>query len=404
MLIKPFRSYWRNIRSYIFYSEQLDPLLGLRGLACLMVIWNHVEQAYGWISIHGIDLSFIGGSPSGNVAVLIFFLISGYTVGYGFFSKKYSLSWKSLRSFYINRVLRIAPAYYACILACIFIFYRQTAVSAYDIVRFFTFTANYDLNSLPFQTLLAIISTEMQFYLVAPLFFAVLNHIVRKIHPLAVGLYILFFGSAVRYLLLLSGFVNDYNGYRTNIYVTVWGNIDVFLFGMFLSYLLYERKADIIALKKRIPNAVSLLVLIGWFLWINYNLYVTIVTPWSWTQDVVNHLFLLPTSLCLVVGWYILSSNVNYVYRRGMSIVSHVVKLLIHPKTFFYGIGFLSYGLYLYHYVFFDLLYLQRPGYVIADTPSFSRFFIVLIITIITALVSYAFVESPFLRLKRKKQ
>jgi peptidoglycan/LPS O-acetylase OafA/YrhL len=397
------KTFWQTIRSYIFYSEQVDPLMGLRGFACLLVVWSHVEQIYGWIIIRNIDLTSIA-APSGLVAVLIFYLLSGYTVGYGFFSKKYTLSLPSLRSFYINRVLRIAPAYYVCILACIFIFYRQTTVTFYDIVRFFTFTANYDLTSLPFQTLLVIISTEMQFYLVAPLLFAVLTHIVRKIPPVIIGIYILCLGSAVRYLLLLLGFVNDYQGYRTNIYVTLWGNVDVFLFGMFVSYLLCERKADVIALKKRIPNPIYPLILIGWFLWINYRLYITIMTWYSWPQDVINHLFLLPPTLCLVIGWYILSTNVNYVYGHGVSTVSHVVKLLLHPKTFFFGIGFLSYGLYLYHYVFFDLLYLKRPGYDLGITPSLSRFFVVLGVTIITALISYKFVELPFLRLKHKKQ
>lgn len=392
------RTCLRTIRSYIFYSERLDPVLGLRGLACLVVIWDHLQRINGWIMIHGIDLSFIV-APDGGIAVPIFYLISGFSVGYGFFSKKYTLSIKSLRSYYINRWLRIAPAYYVCMLACIFIFYRQTAVSLHYIVRFFTFTANFDYLTLPIQQLLAILSTEMQFYLIAPLLFAALSRIVHKIHPLVVGMYILCFGCAVRYLLLTLGLVASFDMFRLNVYVTVWGMIDYFLFGMFLSYIICERKADVIALKKRIPNAGYVILLISLYLWINYNIHFAMFIPWS--KDVINRMFILPPSLCILIGWYIISRSVVFTYRRIQYSVSRIVKLLIHPRTFFYGIGFISYGLYLYHYVFFDLLYL-KPGFVNSSTPSFSRFFVVLSITIITAIASYTLIESPFLRKKHK--
>jgi len=389
-----FNACWRTIRSYIFYSEHFDPVLGLRGLACFIIIWYHLVSVKGWLIVRGIDLSFIT-SPNGIMAVFIFYLISGYSVGYGFFSKKYTLSFKSLRSFYINRCLRIIPAYYVCILACIFIFYRQTAVSTYDLVRYFTFTANFDYFNLPFQLLLAIISTEMQFYLIAPLLFLMLSYIIRKAQPLVVGFFILCLGIAVRYMMLSLGMVSDVHTYLLNVYVTVLGTFDIFLFGMFLSYLICERAKEVLVIKKKVSGTFYMVLVICWFLWVNYS-------NFPLTRSFIHLLFIFPLSLCLVIGWYILSSSVNYTYKERKETFSHIVMLLTHPKTFFYGIGSLSYGLYLYHFVFIDLLYI-KPGLITNTIPSFlSRSTVVFTITVIIALISYAFVESPFLRLKHK--
>ncbi len=388
-----------DILSYFRYSERLDPVLALRGLACLIVIWNHTQEIRWWLVVHGINLSFLV-FPSGFVAVQIFYLISGYSVGYGFFSKKYTLSIKSLRSFYINRWLRIAPAYYVCILASMFIFYRQTATSLSDILRFFTFTANFDNLNLPFQLPLVIISTEMQFYLIAPMLFGLLSSALRRIHPFVVGIYILCFGFAVRYMLLLLGLISDFDMYRLNVYVKVWGMIDFFLFGMFLSCMICERRSYVVALKNRITNLWYAVVLIGWSLWMAYTH--SIDTGISWPQEVVNRIFILPFTLCIVIGWYILSSSVDFDYKKRIDRISHIIKLLVHPKTFLSGIGFISYGLYLYHYAFFEILYSNQeltPHF----APNVSRFVIVLSITIITALASYTFVESPLLRKKIKK-
>lgn len=60
-------------------------MMTLRGLACLAIIWFHLRPPT-WLSINGINLSFIT-APSGTLAVYIFYLLSGYTIGYGFFSQ-----------------------------------------------------------------------------------------------------------------------------------------------------------------------------------------------------------------------------------------------------------------------------------------------------------------------------
>lgn len=327
--------------------KRLDPIQSLRGFFCLVIIWFHLQPPHQW--------GFLA-APSGTLAVYVFYILSGYAIGYGFFSGRYSLTWKSLKTFYIRRFLRIAPAYYVCILLSIFIFYPQIHVNVYDVVRFFTFTANFDYLNLPFLHLLAIISTEMQFYLVAPILFVIVSFTLRKIHPNVVGAGILFLGSISRYLLLSHGLVTDLPTYMLNVYVTVWGMIDYFLFGMWVSF---------IAQKKTFSPSIALnaMLAIG-FCFISYTNYYGL----PFQTYAMYHLFIIPPVLCILIGWYILSSRIQ--------------------SAFFSFIGKYSYGMYLYHFVFFTLLATTLPLFV-------ARFIIVSLLSLLMAGASLYFIERP---------
>ncbi len=387
---------FQSVQSFVSYSSAVDPILKLRGIASLAIIWFHLLPPHGWLVVGSIDVSFIT-SPSGLLMVYIFYLISGYGVGYGFFSKKYSLSMRSLGYFYINRLVRIVPAYYVCLVVCMVIFYPHVPLSIYDVVRFFTFTANYDYGSLPYQQLLAIISTEMQFYLVAPFLVFFVKHLLKYVHPIGSGIAIMCIGGAIKYALSYLGFIYDEPMFLHHVYVNVLGVIDYFLFGIFLSYLVHERRVDILALKKWIHPVIYWTFFIGWLLWVNRDEYLHI----PWESFIVGQLYLIPISTCVLVGWYILSSSVGRTYQKLEYTPSHVFHLIMHPRTFLYGMGYVSYGLYLYHYALFDVLY-SKPGLVIYSVPAFvSRVIVISSITITVSYVSYAIVEYPMLWLKK---
>ncbi|MBI4065014.1 acyltransferase [Candidatus Gottesmanbacteria bacterium] len=268
---------------------------------------------------------------------------------------------RSLRAFYINRFLRIAPAYYASILLCIFVFYPHVPLAPFDLFRFFTFTANMQYFSLPYQQLLVIISTQMQFYLAAPIFFLVLRAAIRKIHPVVIGISILVLGALVRYLFASAGLVTDLPSYMIHIYVTVWGMIDYFLFGMFISSLRPKTF--------RFPPVIGYFLFFIFFCAISYTNYYGL----SWNSYAVLHHYIIPPVLCVLIGWYILSARVE------VPILS--------------SIGKYSYGLYLYHFIFFDLLY-RLPNHIDTSIIGFVyRFVTVLFLSGIMALASYYFIE-----------
>ena len=178
--------------------KTLDLALITRGLAALAVVWWH---AGGNHTTNEAAFPFV---PSGRMAVWLFFVLSGYMIGSGFFSGRYTYSFKSLRNFFANRWLRIYPIFFVVLVACYFIHLGLSDIPSQDIWIFLReatlskWNHEYKLNGV-FWTL----GIEIQFYLFAPLllFFQVRSK--RQI-PIASLLYIAFLIGA-KYLDELPG-------------------------------------------------------------------------------------------------------------------------------------------------------------------------------------------------------
>ncbi|WP_375506305.1 acyltransferase family protein [uncultured Nostoc sp.] len=108
-------------------KNSLDALLSLRGVACLIVVIYHgiiIPQLFGSqlspgaqlsslrqsIIYHGYDFTWILFSH-GPAAVWIFFVLSGYLMGKGFYSGRYIANISGIVNFWRNRILRIFPLY-----------------------------------------------------------------------------------------------------------------------------------------------------------------------------------------------------------------------------------------------------------------------------------------------------
>ncbi len=92
-----------------------DNYLPLRHLAALMVIYGHsyalVRQAPGQSDLFA---KLMPGFYAGNLAVYLFFAISGYLVTLSLL--RHPGLWRYVR----NRTLRVYPAYLVCLLVCVF--------------------------------------------------------------------------------------------------------------------------------------------------------------------------------------------------------------------------------------------------------------------------------------------
>lgn len=96
-------------------KKSSDNYLPLRHLAALMVIYGHsyalTEQVPGQSDIVA---KLMPGFYAGNLAVYLFFAISGYLVTSSLL--RHPGLWRYVR----NRVLRVYPAYFVCLLVCVF--------------------------------------------------------------------------------------------------------------------------------------------------------------------------------------------------------------------------------------------------------------------------------------------
>jgi len=88
-------------------QKKLDLLLIVRGIVAILVAYWYLR---GHIDKNNFLASFF--IVPGRLAVWIFFMMSGYLIGYGLIhGGRYSKSLKGMRKFYINRIIRVYPIF-----------------------------------------------------------------------------------------------------------------------------------------------------------------------------------------------------------------------------------------------------------------------------------------------------
>lgn len=99
-----------NKRSGAFYRPELD---ALRFFACLCVFVGHVAETRHFLSYNPWISPF---TRIGSFGVCLFFLLSAYLITELLWKERDSTGSIHLKSFYVRRILRIWPLYFACIL------------------------------------------------------------------------------------------------------------------------------------------------------------------------------------------------------------------------------------------------------------------------------------------------
>lgn len=110
------------------YFKNLDTL---RALAAIIVVIGHVEFFKKNNSIPNLIESDFIIFPNGHLAVVLFFVLSGFLITYLLTIEKESGS-ISFKKFYMRRILRIWPLYYLIIFLSFILF--NPKVSIYTIL------------------------------------------------------------------------------------------------------------------------------------------------------------------------------------------------------------------------------------------------------------------------------
>ena len=231
-----------------------DPLLGLRAMACLMVMFGHYflvvfpatpTPGTGLVT-RGLLGLFEHSSPWGGVWV--FFTLSGYLMGKGFAKGRYALDGAGIRSFYRNRLLRIAPLYFAAVLLFGTLLQPEVFLPRnwWQLAQIIVFDYRGDV-SFGVVGALWSVCTEVQFYLLAPFFFAGLLALHRRwprgFWVGAAALYPAFtlvrlWGAALPPFPQTASYAGlQAVAYGHFFYPTLIPNLDVFLVGMCLNLL-----------------------------------------------------------------------------------------------------------------------------------------------------------------------
>jgi peptidoglycan/LPS O-acetylase OafA/YrhL len=216
-----------------------DPLLSLRAFACAVVLIGHGAS----ITFAPSDLirqasesrTFWLLLPLPWAGVWIFFTLSGYLMGKGFFTGRYQFSRDGIIRFYNNRLLRLVPlAYFSIAVAVLFMHPEATATpNIKHLIALLLF--DYDGTApLSLIGLLWSIATEMQFYLLAPFMAFAVYMAAQRMNILFVAAALAVLGTAYRIGCLI--FAGP-SSWTVAVYTPLLGNLDIFGIGMITSFV-----------------------------------------------------------------------------------------------------------------------------------------------------------------------
>ncbi|MFB2936276.1 acyltransferase family protein [Aerosakkonemataceae cyanobacterium BLCC-F154] len=378
---------------------KIDPLLSLRGFACLMVLIAHSIPPKSTIFYQNYDLTWLIFSP-GGVAVRIFFCLSGYLIGKAFYNQRYTTQLTGLMNFWRNRALRILPVYYVFVIILGLIFYPQIwqPENRQYLLRILTFTYDHTL-PVDFHGAFWYISTEVQFYLVIPFIYIFLRDRLPKLKQIFIAFFSLTLLSFCLRLLIWIFIINQTslpqqqtNNFISYIYIPLITNLDSFLCGFLVNAIIIKQKAKppINQPKKTFISQpkLALLVILLLYLFTAYYKY----------YHQFHLLFIAPTITAL------LTSTFLYLIESDPYPKSYQFPQKSPWEIPFIILGYFgnfSYGIYIWHYPIVTKL---TPILFTSNQPLQAfllRFTETLILSTLLAIVSYYLIELPATKLKR---
>jgi len=328
--------------------KNIDFLLIVRGLAAISVIYWHLG---GYVDRDEYFASFF--IIPGRLAVWIFFMMSGYLIGYGLIYGRYQSTFKSIRNFWFNRLLRLYPIFLTISVLAIFI---SKPVINFDFISkellMIQFSHDYSLNGV-FWTL----GVEAQFYLLAPLMVFGFRSIFGKYSKNWYVLYLLTLIPLMVVLIWKQDFLIALD------LRNVIGNLSQFAVGIVMAG--YKNRILSIGVLKNNNVLFVMAILTGLFIIIfNHNYGINIITI------ILSH----------IIGIGLIALHILLEVRKIYA--NFFVKILMF-------LGVLSYGIYAWH------------GLLGINNLLMDNLLLHTIGAIVLAYITYKFIEQPILKFKK---
>ena len=333
---------------------------GLRAISISFVILSHLG-VFSLLPESDFFKNRLWLLFSGETGVLVFFNLSGFLISLILIREKINTGSIKIKTFFIKRFLRLLPPFLifsVSILALKFIGLLNFSTEGFLMAFFYCY--NYAPTKFYHDELVHTwsLAVEEQFYLIWPLI------------------------------------INYLNIKRISICIMIFISLSViFLFSLRYEYFIFFRRPD----RWFIPSASAILVGATIAIAIHYEkLFLTnfFKSKYALVYGIVIYLYPL---FCLkyflflspIIMSFGISSIIGWIYYHQNSKITNLLNL----KPIRY-IGKISYGIYVYQGLFLK----NGPG---SDLfiQQFPQNFI---LTMLTAIISYEFIEKQFLKLKRK--
>ncbi len=367
-----------NEMQHISYFKGFN---ALRFLAAFTVLIGHVEQARAKFNLY--SFSGLPFAHRGSMAVIFFFVLSGFLISYLLFSEEKKTNTISIRSFYWRRVYRIWPLYFVLVFLGLFAipFATKLIGISYDALPFWPSIAFFVL-MLPnlvttlfgsnFLTPLWSIGVEEQFYL----FWAPMTKYLKKyfltILCLIIVLRLVFYHF--EYLWMAQG---NWLYFKEFLLTQKFECMAVGAFGAYLVFYHFTSQLQKIVFHKLTQLLCISILILGIFT--SYtSIQVPIIGP------------ILPAIVFLIL---IINVGIN-------------PKVIFHlNQTWLNKLGEWSYGIYMYHSIVAFAVLSLFANYFIGLNPVANTFLIytsVCSLTILISWLSYRFIELPIIKLKHR--
>lgn len=363
-------------------ASYISGINGLRAIAAIAVLLSHATGNWGIF-----ELGWIG--------VDLFFVISGFLITKILFENRGAKNFFS--AFYIRRALRILPIYFIVVVPLVIFHLIWNDVPAYVPLSYLlyfqnSFALDYGwLQGLAHTWTLAI---EEQFYL----FFPLLLYFIKPRYLVKTFVTLILMIICFRFIIYYQEFYPYYQS------VFTIARLDSFLIGGLIALLGFYHSS--ISLKKwnLLFNAMIIFCLICLLFELIYfgntaqsfgEQLLAGFKKFKYQSNIISPLGHTKYTLLAIL----FAAIIGKIAYRTSSRTEKIVQLLETP--FLKSIGEMSYGIYLYHYIFVTAC---RWLFHINDAPVFLRIILIIFIllaTYFTALLSYQKIELPLLRKKK---
>ncbi|WP_310396590.1 acyltransferase [Hymenobacter sp.] len=380
----PAPSFYRRPGGPVYFPN-LD---GLRFVAALLVIVNHIEQQR---LFHGRPtLSAVPAvQRMGDVGVTLFFVLSGFLITYLLLVEQEQFGRVAVGRFYQRRALRLWPLYYAVVLLALLVLpqvaWLRAAGFSGDVAQLPEKAVLYALllpnvalvryGGTPFLSQTWSIGTEEQFYLLWPW---VLRRAGARVLPVVGGLLLLLLGAQrVVVVAFHAAQPAPGPGLTFAFNFLYYFRLDCLVVGAVPAILLFQRRTAVLRwLLAPATQWLSLLAVLGLLAW---------GRRFALHEQVYAGLFA------------VLILNLAAAEKSVVTLEQGWLRYL----------GKLSYGLYMLHYLAVAVV-LHLGGPWLDAQVGWLRWLLTLLATlglsVLLALVSYYGLERPFLRRKARPE
>jgi len=368
-------------------ANSIPQLDGLRAVAILLVLATHAIKPV--MKDHNVLLmvgSWDLSTPmlNGWIGVDLFFVLSGFLIGSHLIRSPISGLDKNLWHYFLQRILRIVPAYYFVLLVTVFGLVPMYEVNQ-DIIGIRVFYHLLFLQDfLPSNIVASFwsLGVEEKFYIIAPFIVLSISRLNKLCHRYTVLIILMLLPTIFRYFTL-----SNYDGelvyetfflfYRSPFHVS----FDALIAGLICAHLYQDSRAGRVKVPAGLPGKMLLIGVISIALhWIPFVMMDRITAYDKTIQQ-------------LVIG-------ISFSFILFGLIDSEGKHTILRSKAGLF-LARISYTLYLCHMLFIDWCY---ANYYPEDGGSLWHFGlyigVFLLISILVACVLHYMVEKPFLILK----